>query len=221
MSKIELRDSDLPAQIAEETRRLINRGILSPGQQLRQSELAERFDVSRVPVREALNLLTAGGVIVHDPNRGFFVAPLSSSEASQLYRYRFLIEGELFRSIEWPDRSQTAALNAMIVKLDESLENHRRAEWIDGYYSFYGTLFDLSPDKVIRREALRLIRLTDRYRVLATEIRRSDERMKAHLEHKLMTVMRSRDREKLMRVYETERETVMSSILAVLAGRGL
>ncbi|WP_233810246.1 GntR family transcriptional regulator [Paraburkholderia sp. HP33-1] len=221
MSKIELNDIDLPAQIADEVRKLINRGVLSPGHQMRQSELAERFGVSRVPVREALNLLAAWGVIVHDPNRGFFVGPLSSDEAAQLYRYRFLVERDLFQSIEWPDRTQTVELNGMLAKLDEYLGSHQRAEWLEEYYAFYGLLFDLSPDKIVRREALRLIRLTDRYRALATEVHRPGERPKAHLEHRLMTAIRTREREKVMRAYELEREKINQSILAVLAGRGL
>lgn len=102
-----------------------------------------------------------------------------------------------------------------------STASHQRAEWLDEYYAFYGLLFDLSPDKIIRREALRLIRLTDRYRALATEAHRPGERPKAHLEHRLMTAIRTREREKVMRVYELEREKINQSILAVLAGRGL
>ncbi|WP_322060646.1 GntR family transcriptional regulator [Paraburkholderia sp. J63] len=221
MSKIELKDIDIPAQVAEDIRKLINLGVLSPGQQLRQSELAERFDISRVPVREALNLLAAVGVIVHDPNRGFFVAPLSSSEAAQLYRARFLIERELFQSMAWPDEAQTAALNAMLARLDDYLGGRQRAAWIEEYYAFYACLFDLSPEKIIRREALRLIRLTDRYRALATEANRPGESANAHLERALLNAIAKRDREQLMDTCTVERERIKDSVMTVLAARGL
>ncbi|MBB5444411.1 DNA-binding GntR family transcriptional regulator [Paraburkholderia sp. WSM4177] len=65
-------------------RKLINRGTLAAGLQLRQSDLAGCFGICRVPVREALKLLAAEDIIEHDPNRGFFVAPLSSDETSTL-----------------------------------------------------------------------------------------------------------------------------------------
>ncbi|AKC69458.1 GntR family transcriptional regulator [Pandoraea oxalativorans] len=221
MSTIELKDTDVPAQVANEIRKLINQGVLSPRVQLRQSELADRFGISRVPVREALNLLSATGVVVHDPNRGFFVATLSSDEARQLYRYRYLVERELFESIEWPNREQTRELKAMLKLLDGYLEDHRRAEWIDQYYAFYAFLFDLSPQKIIRREALRLIQLTDRYRALATESGRPGERLKAHLEHALLDAIATKDREQLLAVYQAEREGIMAAMIAVLAGRGL
>lgn len=221
VSKIELKDIDIPAQVAEDIRKLINLGTLSPGQQLRQSELAERFDISRVPVREALNLLAAVGVIVHDPNRGFFVAPLSSSEAAQLYRARFLIERELFLSIAWPDEAQTATLDAMLSKLDEHLSKRQRSAWIEQYYAFYACLFDLSPEKIIRREALRLIRLTDRYRALATEANRPDEAMHAHLERSLLNAIAMHDREQLMETYTVERERIKDAVMMVLESRAL
>lgn len=100
MATAELEGIDIPAQIAQEIRKLINRGQLPPGLQLRQSDLADRFGISRVPVREALKLLAAESIIEHDPNRGFFVAPLSTDEARQLYRLRHLLEAELLSTVE-------------------------------------------------------------------------------------------------------------------------
>src|SRR5689334_1338621 len=94
---------DMPAAIADEIRSLVTRGVLAPGLQLRQTDLAERFSASRVPVREALKLLTAEGVVTHDVNRGFFVTALSSDEARQLYRMRHLLETEVLSSVAWPD----------------------------------------------------------------------------------------------------------------------
>ena len=58
---------------------MIVRGALAPGVHLSQADLAETFGVSRFPVREALKLLAAETIVVHDLNRGFFVAALSSS----------------------------------------------------------------------------------------------------------------------------------------------
>ena len=68
----------IPAMIADNLRGMIARGNLAAGLRLGQRELAEKFNASRVPVREALKLLCSEGIVEHDPNRGFFVARLSS-----------------------------------------------------------------------------------------------------------------------------------------------
>ncbi|GAB7540493.1 GntR family transcriptional regulator [Cupriavidus sp. 8B] len=221
MNTLELKGVDLPAQIAGQVRKLINRGTLAPGLQLRQSDLADQFGISRVPVREALKLLAAEGIIEHDPNRGFFVAPLSTDEACQYYRYRFLLERELLKTIVWPDAAQMKALRSMLERLDTYLDTGQRAEWIDQYQDFYAFLFDLSPDKILRREAIRLIRLTDRYRALASEVRLPGQHLTAHLEHTLVSAMARRDREQLIHGFERERERILTSMLATIRARGL
>lgn len=219
MNTLEVKGVDLPAQIAQQVRKLINRGALAPGLQLRQSDLADQFGISRVPVREALKLLAAEGIIEHDPNRGFFVAPLSTDEARQLYRYRFLLERELLKTVEWPDSTQLKALKSMLERLDTYLDQGQRAEWIDEYQNFYAVLFDLSPDKILRREAIRLIRLTDRYRALASEVRRPGEHLTAHLEHTLLQAISKRDREQLIHGFERERDKILASMLATIEAR--
>ncbi|MBK5217426.1 MAG: GntR family transcriptional regulator, partial [Propionibacteriales bacterium] len=60
--------------VLAELRRTIIAGELSPGQPLRQDLLAERFGVSRVPLREALSTLEAEGQAVYEPHRGYKVA---------------------------------------------------------------------------------------------------------------------------------------------------
>jgi DNA-binding GntR family transcriptional regulator len=69
-------------------------GALPPGQPLRQEELAERFGVSRLPVRDALLRLEAEGLVDVDPSRGAFVASLSAAEAREIHDLRVLLEGD-------------------------------------------------------------------------------------------------------------------------------
>lgn len=221
MSSQELSGIDIPAQIAQETRKLINRGTLSPGLQLRQSDLAERFGISRVPVREALKLLAAEGIIEHDPNRGFFVAPLSSDEARQLYQMRHLLEAELLASIEWPTPAQIKLLKARLAELEELLAEGKRSEWIEQHRAFHDAIFELSPNKVLKREALRLMRLTDRYRSLAADHTLRREHMSANVEQKLVKALSTKDRQMLLDAYDQGRQLVLTGLMEVLAARGV
>ena len=214
------RETNLPKVIADQLRELIVRGTLPPGLQLRQMELAERFDASRVPIREALKLLSGEGIVEHDPNRGFFVAPLSLNEARQLYRIRHLLEGELLKTVRWPSADELAALREQLQDLEAALEKQDAAEWLVRHRAFYRAIFDLSSEKVLVEEVLRLIRLTDRYRALAAYVLPSRQR-KATQERHLLTALAKRDRKRLLAVFEQERTRIEEGIEAVLSARGL
>lgn len=56
--------------VTDALRELISSGNLAPGASLRQQELAERFDVSPTPIREAMRRLESEGLITYDPHRG-------------------------------------------------------------------------------------------------------------------------------------------------------
>lgn len=60
-------------------------GLLQPGERLDETKLAERFGVSRTPVREALSRLTAHGVLVTGEKRGVRVAQYSRGELGQMF----------------------------------------------------------------------------------------------------------------------------------------
>src|SRR5262245_58185810 len=57
-------------QIADRVRMEIEEGRLAPGAPLHQGDLAARFGLSRIPVREALRQLSAEGYITYRPNKG-------------------------------------------------------------------------------------------------------------------------------------------------------
>ncbi len=70
----------------------IRNGHLSPGDRLRETELATRFGVSRTPVREAIRQLEADGLVTHLPRVGATVRTLDYSEVMELYEMRSVLE---------------------------------------------------------------------------------------------------------------------------------
>jgi DNA-binding GntR family transcriptional regulator len=67
-------------QVVDRLREAIITGELKPGQRLKQDALCEDFGVSPAPIREALRQLESEGLVEHFPNRGTFVADVSSEE---------------------------------------------------------------------------------------------------------------------------------------------
>ena len=80
--------SSLPSQIAELLEEAIIVGELVPGQRLRGDDLAATYGVSRIPVREALRTLEAGGWVEIRPRYGAYVRSHSAVELAELFEVR-------------------------------------------------------------------------------------------------------------------------------------
>lgn len=76
----------------EQVRAAIVESRYVPGQRLVEQRIAEELGLSRTPVREALRLLEAEGLVVSERNRGAMVRPLSSTEVVDLYGLRIRLE---------------------------------------------------------------------------------------------------------------------------------
>ncbi|MBO0864516.1 MAG: GntR family transcriptional regulator, partial [Mycobacterium sp.] len=78
--------------IADRLREAITRGQLAPGQQLGEASLAAQFEVSRGPLREAMQRLVAEGLLRSERHRGIFVVELTEADVHDVYRLRKAIE---------------------------------------------------------------------------------------------------------------------------------
>ena len=80
--------------VLAELRLMIARGAMRPGQQIVQDALALELGVSRVPLREALKILEAEGLVTYQPHRGYVVTDVSLADLLEVYRIRELLEAE-------------------------------------------------------------------------------------------------------------------------------
>lgn len=211
----------VPSMIAVKLRGLISSGVYAPGMRLGQTELAKRFESSRVPVREALKMLSTEGLVEHDPNRGFFVARLSSDEARQLFRLREMIEDELLPTIDWPTKAQLAALTRQNDELEELLNAGNRSEWWKRHREMQESIFNLSPKKVFVREATRLWSLTDRYRAMAPLPRRPSAERDIVNKYELLEALSKKNMRQFLEVRRKRRDAFEDLVLEILLDRGL
>jgi DNA-binding GntR family transcriptional regulator len=110
------------AAATELIRLAIVEGRLVPGQRLKEEELAREFGISRTPVREALLVLQAEGLVDAMPNRGATVRAHTAQDLDDLYQLRALLEGFAAR------RAATRLDEAELVQLHESCERFARLE---------------------------------------------------------------------------------------------
>ncbi|MBF6180804.1 GntR family transcriptional regulator [Nocardia otitidiscaviarum] len=80
------------AYVAERLKADVASGAIKPGELIKQTVLAKRYGVSATPVREAMRLLEADGVIDYSPHRGATVREMTPETARDLYRLRAAVE---------------------------------------------------------------------------------------------------------------------------------
>ena len=129
-----------PDLIADTLRDEILRGDVPPGQALRQEELAERFGVSRLPVRDALLRLEARGLVHVYPNRGAFVISLSADEVREIYEMRILLEGDLIEhAVPRMTADDWRRIDAAKLDAERSADG---PEWVEGDWKFHRALYE-------------------------------------------------------------------------------
>jgi DNA-binding GntR family transcriptional regulator len=87
----------LHRELLEALRELVNHGDLAPGSRVPEKLLCLRFGVSRTPLREALKVLAADGLVQLFPNRGARVAALDEEDLSNLFAVIGMLEAEAGR----------------------------------------------------------------------------------------------------------------------------
>src|SRR5215469_10536753 len=92
------RDNVASHRIAESLRTAILDGSYRPGERIRQEDVAARSGASRIPVREALRMLAAEGLVTLVANSGAWVTSLTMAECAELYLIRERLEPLLLRT---------------------------------------------------------------------------------------------------------------------------
>jgi DNA-binding GntR family transcriptional regulator len=93
----QIRTGSLHGELLDALRELINHGDLAPGIRVPERDLCERFAISRTPLREALKVLAAEGLIELLPNRGARVATLDDSNLTSTFEVIGILEAEAGR----------------------------------------------------------------------------------------------------------------------------
>jgi len=145
-----LRDS-----IYQSIRNAILLGEFQPGQELREQTLAERYHVSRAPVRDSLLRLELENLVTVRPRQGYLVNPISISNVEDIIDLRSLIEPACAAAAaQADDNTVVRALDRFRGFADQDFEEARYVEYNE---SFHLSVADLSNNKRVAAVALDLI----------------------------------------------------------------
>jgi len=186
----------LAAAVVERLREKILSGELQEGEQLRQEAIAAEFEISRIPVREALSHLAGEGLVKIVGNRGAVVAALSPDEIMQLFETRAVLEKYMLQqAIPHITDEDLRKAEEILARYEKSLEHDSEVKsWGRWNWSFHSALYAPANRSVMLSFLKTLNMQCDRYTRLHLIVTRDlHSAGKAHRE--LLKVCRTRNPE--------------------------
>jgi DNA-binding GntR family transcriptional regulator len=154
----------LPEQIAERIGNAIIQGSYEPGARVQEQEVADRFQVSRGPVREALRILERDGLVQIHARRGAQVTQLNVGEVNDLFEVRISLLGLAARlAAERRDPEFMARLRAGAERLAEIAKQGDPDAYTSAVYRHNLMLAEASGNRFLRNLVFSLAHQTLRY----------------------------------------------------------
>lgn len=179
--------------IVRHLRERIVTGKIAPGQKIVIRKVQEEFDISHIPVREALGRLEAEGLVVNMPRRGAIAAPVSVAELVDIYDLRRMIEPEIaVRSAKVMTDHQLDAVRSALASTDSAAKAPTSKRFISSNRRFHEALLAPKSNPTILRTLSHLWRMSDRYLRLGMAIPDSVE-VTCRQHHEIFKAMCSRD----------------------------
>jgi DNA-binding GntR family transcriptional regulator len=154
-------------ELVERLRDMVTEGELKPGDKVPEQALCARFEVSRTPLREALKVLTAEGLMQITPNRGTRVAQLTDREIDELFPVLGALEGLAGTlAVERMTAVDLAELQGLHEQMMSHFRQGRQAPYLrlnravhEKIFAIAGNeaLFDLYRQLLVRVHSLRFV----------------------------------------------------------------
>jgi DNA-binding GntR family transcriptional regulator len=153
----------------------IRDGELQPGEPLSEGRISEAFQISRTPVREALQQLAQEGLVQIQPNRTVTVAALSLTEVLNVLHLRSILEPEVARLVaESVSAAALEVLQQSVSSMEEAAARGDRAAWSRADSVLHETLCEVCPNDLLGRLALQM---RNRMQLLATDSQTTPARL--------------------------------------------
>jgi DNA-binding GntR family transcriptional regulator len=220
-----------PRSQSEEAYGLIRGDILScrinPGTKILINEVCAKLDFSVGAIREALSRLSAEGLVVAEPQKGFRAAPISPEDLQDLTQMRARIESAcLAEAVErgdvaWESRVLAAHHKLVRTPMLSTADSRRLSDaWSLAHSDFHAALADGCGSPWLMRIRGMLYEQSERYRHLSVPL--DESRRDVAAEHKaLCDAVLDRDRQRAMRLMCEHIEATTNIILRGLLTRGL
>ncbi len=173
--------------VREEILRLIKSGQLAAGDKLNEQNFAQRFKVSRAPIREAFRSLEADGLVKLEKNRGVFVREIGEVEARELYALRAALDETTGRLLAPRIQAiQLEELRRWLQRLDAAAERSDMVDYFELNIDFHDRIVEFAGNATLlefyRRIIDRMHLLRRRYFSVTHESHASQDEHRAIVE---------------------------------------
>ncbi|EAU51182.1 GntR family transcriptional regulator [Amylibacter sp.] len=159
-------------KLISDIRKEVSSGILKPGDQLEVTALAERFGVSRTPIREAIRTLVESGVLETRPRKGSFVRVLSAKQLLDLFQVAAELEGMACRLAALSlTKENVEAIERGLAKCTQAAEIQNNAEYAMANLDFHTAIHNASGNDWLIEQLRQLQINLNSYRTMPYEIR--------------------------------------------------
>ena len=160
----QIKRQSLPETLTESLRERILNGEFKEGDALIQDAIAQEYDVSRMPVREALRQLEASGLVLIKVHKGAVVTSIPTEQIAELFELRALLECDILgQAIPRITDEQLLHSRAILAELEASYQRNNVASWGRLNWEFHRSLY-IAAERVQTLALLQGINLqTDRY----------------------------------------------------------
>ncbi|PMS37514.1 GntR family transcriptional regulator [Trinickia symbiotica] len=206
--------------VVEHLRTFIVEGVLAPGMKLNERELCERLGISRTPLREALKVLAAEGLVDISPNRGATVSSMTEGEIREMFE---LMSGLEAFSGELACERITAAELATIKALHYEMLACREQNDLSGYYARNQAIHD-RINEAARNTALRQVYVSMNRRLQALRFRSNFSTAKwdsaIHDHDEMIRALEARDGKRMGAILRAHLLAKRDAVLAQEAAAG-
>jgi DNA-binding GntR family transcriptional regulator len=137
-----IKRQSLPETLADSLRERILNGEFKEGDPLVQEAIAEEYEVSRMPVREALRLLEASGLIAMKTHKGAIVTSIPTEEIGELFELRALLECEILgRAIPRMTDDHLVNSQSILAQLEDAYHRRDVHSWGGLNWEFHRSLY--------------------------------------------------------------------------------
>lgn len=202
---------------ADAMRRLIFGGDLAAGSDHLETELAERFGMSRTPVREAALILEAQGLVRVRPRRGVRILPLSAEDMAEIYDVLTELESHAAgRAAGFGyGAKELAPMASAIDAMDAALAQGDREAWAEADEVFHSELVRLGRNGRIESIVAMMSDQVRRARTLTLYLRPLPQ--KSNDDHRaLLEAIRAGDADKAQRLHREHREKAKEMLVGLI-----
>lgn len=206
---------------AVQLREMIVNNKLPAGSNYLETELAEMLNMSRTPVREAVVVLEAQGLVEVRPRRGIRILPLSAQDMEEIYEILSELEAVAAEHAAAKGMSpeNREALERALADMDAALEVDDRDGWAEADRRFHNILVSLSDNRRLKAVVESFNDQVHRARMLTVRLRPAPKQ--SNRDHRaLFEAILAGDGTEARRIHEEHRKAAMEVILGLLRQHG-